>query len=172
MKPRPTLTRSWIPCPNDWTSSRWRSLSTVGCSCRRRTHLSFVRTIILQLQNKWWLHSNKKDSTSLPLRNCSDLKQALSILERLQQEAGEEPYVPCYSYQHSWHRIHLLHCGIGKILGVLLQSESQRRSKQSLVNERRDPSLMVLWWNPPKMPFKNSIYVVTDGSFTADVGLL
>ena len=37
----------------------------------------------------------------MPLRNFSDFKQALSTLERLQKEAGEEePYVPTYSYKH------------------------------------------------------------------------
>ena len=52
-------------------------------------------------KNKWWLHSNKQGSNTIPLRNRSDFKQALSSLERLQQEAGEEPYVPTtYSYKH------------------------------------------------------------------------
>ena len=50
-------------------------------------------------KNKWWLHSNKQGSNTIPLRNRSDFKQALSTLERLQQEAGEEPYVPPYSYK-------------------------------------------------------------------------
>ena len=36
-------------------------------------------------KNKWWLHLNKSGS---------DFKQALSTFERLQQEAGEEPFVP------------------------------------------------------------------------------
>ena len=48
----------------------------------------------------WWLHSKKQGSNTMPLRNRSDFKQALSTLERLQQEAGEEPYVPTYSYKH------------------------------------------------------------------------
>ena len=51
-------------------------------------------------KNKWWLHSNKQGSNTIPLRNRSDFKQALSTLERLQQEAGEEPYVPTYSNKH------------------------------------------------------------------------
>ena len=40
-------------------------------------------------KNKWWLHSNKQGSNTIPLRNRSDFKQALSSLERLklQQEA-------------------------------------------------------------------------------------
>ena len=38
-------------------------------------------------KNKWWLHSNKQGSNTLPLRNCSDFKQALSTLERLQKRS-------------------------------------------------------------------------------------
>ena len=33
-------------------------------------------------------------------RHRSDFKQALSTWQRLQQEAGEEPHVPTYSYKH------------------------------------------------------------------------
>ena len=51
-------------------------------------------------KNKWWLHLNKTGNNTQPVRNRSDFKQALSTLERLQQEAGEEPYVPTYSYKH------------------------------------------------------------------------
>ena len=73
----------------------------------------------------------------------------------------------------SWHRVHLIHGGIGKVLGGLLKkSESQGGGEQSLGKERRDPLLIVLWRKPEKMAFKNSIYYVTDGSFTPDSGLL
>ena len=41
-------------------------------------------------KNKWWLHLNKSGPDTLPLRKRSDFKQALSTLERLHQEAGEE----------------------------------------------------------------------------------
>ena len=51
-------------------------------------------------KNKWWLQSNKQGSNTIPLRNHSDFKQALSTLERVQQEAGEEQYVPTYSHKH------------------------------------------------------------------------
>ena len=36
----------------------------------------------------------------MPLRHRSDFKQVLSTLQRLQQEAGEEPHVLAYSYKH------------------------------------------------------------------------
>ena len=72
-----------------------------------------------------------------------------------------------------WHRVHLPHGGIGKIPGGLLKKpESQGGGKQSLDNERRDPLLIVLWRDPPKMAFKNSIHFVTDRSSTADGGVL
>ena len=54
----------------------------------------------LHYKNKWWLHSNKQGSNTMPLTNRSDFKQALSTLQRLQQEAGEEPHVPTSSYKH------------------------------------------------------------------------
>ena len=49
-------------------------------------------------KNKWWLHSNKSCSDTLPLRKRSDFKQALSTLERLHQEAGEEPFAVSYTH--------------------------------------------------------------------------
>ena len=50
-------------------------------------------------KNKWWLHSKTQGSNSMPLRHRSDFKQALSTLQRLQQEAGEEPHVPTFFLQ-------------------------------------------------------------------------
>ena len=51
-------------------------------------------------KSKWWLHSNKQGSNTVPLRHRSDFKQALSTMHRLQQEAGEEPHVSTYSNKH------------------------------------------------------------------------
>ena len=51
-------------------------------------------------KNEWWLHSNKQGSNTITFKHRSDFKQALSTLQRLQQEAGEEPHVPPYSYKH------------------------------------------------------------------------
>ena len=36
----------------------------------------------------------------MPLKHRPDFNQALSTLQRLQQEAREEPQVPTYSYKH------------------------------------------------------------------------
>ena len=54
----------------------------------------------LHYKRKWWLHSSKQGSNTMPLRHRPDFKQALSTLQRLQQEAGEEPQVPTYSFKH------------------------------------------------------------------------
>ena len=127
-------------------------------------------------KNKWWLHSNKSGSNTLPLRNRSDFKQALSTLERLQQEAGEEPYVLTYSYKHKqWQLAQSSSSTLWNWQDSWWSSwnsESQGGGKQSLENERGDALLIVLWRKPPKMAFKSSIHFVTDGSFTADGGLL
>ena len=73
----------------------------------------------------------------------------------------------------SWHRVHLPHGGTDKVHGGLLtfQKVKEEVSKVLRMNGE-DPLLIVLWRKPPKMAFKNSIHFVTDGSFTADGGLL
>ena len=48
-------------------------------------------------KSKWWLHSNKQGSNTVPLTQRPDFKQALSTLHRLQREAEEDPQVPTYS---------------------------------------------------------------------------
>ena len=121
--------------------------------------------------------SNKQGSNTIPLRNRSDFKKALSTLERLQQEAVEEPYVPTYSHKHKQWQLAQSSSSTWwnwqDSWWSSYNSESQGRSKQNLGKERRgDPLFIVLWREPQKMAFKNSIYFVTDGSFTADSGLL
>ena len=126
---------------------RWDVLADEDHTC----HLSEQE--YFYYKNKWWLHSNKSGSHTLPSRKRSDFKQALSTLERLQQEAGEEPVE------------------LARFLVVFLQFRKSKEASQVL-SERGDPSLIVFWREPPKMAFKNSIHFVTDRSFTADGGLL
>ena len=73
---------------------RWDALSDED-----HTHLLTAQEY-LHYENKWWLHSNKQGSNTMPLRHRPDFKQALSTLQRLQQVATEEPQVPPYSYKH------------------------------------------------------------------------
>ena len=112
----------------------------------------------------------------MPLRHRPDFKQALSTLQRLQQEAGEEPHVPTYSYKHtnngSWHSSSSSTWWNRQgSRWSSYNSESQERGEPSLEYTERPVSYSV-WQESSKMTFTNSIYFVTDGSFTADVGLL
>ena len=59
----------------------------MGRSCRKRSHLSYVRSRILPLQENWWVTLNKSGNDAQPVRKRSDFKQALSTLKRLYQEA-------------------------------------------------------------------------------------
>ena len=72
----------------------------------------------------------------MPLRNRSDFKQALFTLQRLQQEAGEEPQVPTYSYKHKQWQLDLLHGGIGKVLGGLLTIQKVKEEASQVMSER------------------------------------
>ena len=126
-------------------------------------------------KNQWWLHSNKSGSNTLPLRNRSDFKQALSTLQRLHQEAGEEPYVPTYFHKHKqWNSAQSSWSTWWNWQGSWWSScnSERQRGGNKVLRMNGDLLLMVLWRKPPKMPFKNSIHFVTDGSFTADGGLL
>ena len=127
-------------------------------------------------KNKWWFHSNKQGFSTMPSRNRSDFKQALSTLQRLQQEARgrtTRAYFILRSRNNgSWHRVHLLHGGIVKVPGDLLTIQKVKEEASQVLNERGDPFPIVFWRKPSKMAFTNSFYFGTDGSFTADGGPL
>ena len=72
----------------------------------------------------------------------------------------------------SWNRVHLQHGGIGKALGGLLTIQKVKEEVRQVLSERGDPLFVVLWQKPPRMALKSSLYLVTDGSLQADVGLL
>ena len=110
-------------------------------------------------KNKWWLHSNKQGSNTMPWRNrSSDFKQALSTVQRLQQESGERTT-----------RAYLL-----------LQAQTMAVGTEFIFYMVELARFLVVflqfrkffWRKPSKMALMNSIYFVTDGSFTADDGLL
>ena len=81
----------------------------------------------------------------MPLRHRSDFKQALSTLQRLLQEAGDEPYVPTNSYKHKqWEaRSSSSTCGIVKVHGGLLIIPNVKKEIHHVLSERRDPLLAV-----------------------------
>ena len=48
-------------------------------------------------KSKWWLHSNKQGSNTMPVTHRPEFKQALSTLQRLKLKAEGDPQVPTYS---------------------------------------------------------------------------
>ena len=96
-------------------------------------------------ESKWWHHSNKQGSDTMPLRHRSNFKQALSTLQRLQKEAGEEPQVLSCSHKHNGrHEVHLLHGGIDKVHGGLLIFPKVKKELRQVLNERGDLLVTVL----------------------------
>ena len=89
-------------------------------------------------KNKWWLHSNKQGSNTIPLRNRSDLKQALSTLHKKQEKNHTCLLTLTSTNNGSWHRVHLLHGGIGKIPGGLLTSQKVTEEASQVLSERGD----------------------------------
>ena len=94
-------------------------------------------------KNKWWFHSNKQGSSTMPLRHRSDFKQALSTLQRLQQETGERTtraYLLLQAQTKGGTKVHLLHGGIGKVPGGRLKIQKVKEASQ-IWSERGDPLL-------------------------------
>ena len=88
-------------------------------------------------KSKLRLHSKKQGSSTMPLRHRSNFKQAWSTLQRLQQEAGEEPQVLSCSHKHNGrHEVHLLHGGIGKVHGGLLIFPKIKKEMRQVLKER------------------------------------
>ena len=80
----------------------------------------------------------------MPLRHRLDFKQALSTLQRLQQEAGEEPQVLTLTNTNNGrHAVHLLHGGIGKVHGGLLIIPKVKTEMHQVLSERGDLLLAV-----------------------------
>ena len=69
-------------------------------------------------KNKWWLHSNKQGSNTIPLRNRSDFKQAPWNDYNKKREKNHTYLLTLTSTNNG--RVHLLHGGIGKVPGGLL----------------------------------------------------
>ena len=154
------------------------------------TTISVDDVMVLRMKITLTIWQHKKTSTitanggfiqinkvfyTLALRHRSDFQQALSTLERLQQEAGGEPHVPTYSYKHrqwearssssTWWN---WQCSWWSSYN----SESQEGGEQSLEWTRRPVTLQYLASFFGKWRSWYSICFVTDGSFTVDGGLL
>ena len=115
-------------------------------------------------KSEWWFHSKKQGSDTITLRHSPDFKQALSTLQRLQQEAGEEPQclLTLTNTNNGRHAVHLLHGGIGKVHGGLFIIPKVKTEMHQVLSERGDLLLAVYGKFLRKKTFMNSIYVVID----------
>ena len=96
--------------------------------------------------------------------------RALSTLQRLQQEAGEEPHVLAYSNRNQqWAQSSSSTWWNWQGSWWSYNSESQEGGEPSIEWTGRPVSCSI-WQESSKMTFTNSFFV-TDWSFTADGGL-
>ena len=115
-------------------------------------------------KSKWCLHSNKQFSNTLPLRHRPDSKRALSTLQRLQQEAGEEPHVRTYSHKHKQLEAQGSTSSSWNWQGSwwTLDYSASQEGDAPRKSERADLLLAVLGKLLRKKTSTNSIYFVTD----------
>ena len=167
--PWPIPTKSRFPCSNDWHSSRWRSLSTMGCSCGWRPHSPFDSTRILPL------HEQMVASFESARFDCHAI-EASFWFQRLQKEVEEELHVLTYSYKRKQLEFaqssSFLWCvGQGSWWFSVFHSESQDGDAPS-IEWTEWPDSCSIWQESSKMILTNSICLVTVGLCTTDVGLL
>ena len=121
------------------------------------------------VQKSLWGGGNSPSSSKQT--DCSWVFHAIDVLPLWRNGLRRATTTPSAN-NGSWHAVHLLHVGIGKAPGGLLTIQKVKKEASRVLSERSDPLLKVFWREPSKMAFTNSISFVTDGSFTADVGLL
>ena len=124
-------------------------------------------------QGNWWLHSNKQGSYTVPVTHRPDFKQALSTLQQLKKKKQKEPHKRPRTLTeiNNGHRVLLLG-GIGKVHdGGLLILMKVTMEMNQVLTEWSD-LLNSIWNNSSGQDFLAFNYFVTDGSFTADSGLL
>ena len=127
-------------------------------------------------KSKWWLHSNKQGSNTIPLTQRPDFKQAMSTLQNTidcnEKQKKTHKCLLTLTKVNNGHKVHLLHGGIGKVHGGLLILPKVLMEMHQVLNERSDLLIAVLGKILLDETFMNPIYCVTVGSFTADNGLL
>ena len=166
-------TRSRIPYSNDWKSSRWRTLSTMGCSCGWGSHAPFDSTRILPLQEQM-VASNKQGFDTMPLRHRSWFQASIVYFATIttSRKRTIRAYVLLQAQTMAVGTEFIFYMvELARFLMVFLNfTKSGRRWVKSCVNEAT--RFLHIWQDSSKLAFTNSICVVTVVSFTADGGLL
>ena len=95
---QPFVSHSFLTFQIDTRQSLAASIAEKLVATNRKLQLDWTQQEFNRMTGGSISRSRANDTQ--PLRKRSDFNQALSALERLQQEAGEEPYVPIYSCKH------------------------------------------------------------------------
>ena len=112
-------------------------------------------------KSKWWLHSNKQGSKTMPLTQRPDFKQASSTLHRLQQKQKKtHKCLLTLTNVNNGHRVLLLHGGIGKVQGGLLILPKVTMEMHQVLNKRGDLLIAVFGKILRDKTFMNSIYLL------------
>ena len=89
-------------------------------------------------KNRWWLHSNKQGSNTMPLRHRSDFKHCLLCNDyNKKQEKNHMCLLILTSPNNGRHKVHLLHGGIGKVPGGLLKIQKVKKEVSQVLSERK-----------------------------------
>ena len=111
-----------------------------------RPHSPFDCTRILSLyQSKWWLHSNKQGSNTMPLTQRPDFKHCLLCIDcnKKQKETHKCPLT--LTEINNRHRVLPLHGGIGKVHGGLLIHQKVTTEMHQVLKERGDLLNCSIW---------------------------
>ena len=78
----------------------------------------------------------------------------------MKQENNHTYFLTLTNTNNGRHAVHLLHGGIGLVLGGLLTIQKAKKEASQVLSERYDPLLVVFWRDSSKMTFTNSIYLL------------
>ena len=121
-------------------------------------------------KSNWWFRSNQTGSNTLPVEHRPDFQQALSTLQQLKQKE-EGALQTSTNSLFNQQCAQILHGGIGKVHGGLLIPVKVTMEMNQVLTEWSD-LLNSIWNNSSGQDFLEFNYFGTDGSFTADSGLL
>ena len=170
--PWPIPPRSRIPYSNDWKSSRWRILSTMGCSCGWRSHSPFDSTRILPqseqmvasfkltrfshhvIEASFWFQASIFNLATIAINSRRRTTSAYSSKHQLWEAQSSSS--TWWNWQGSWWSSYI--------------SESQGGEPSFEWTVR--PVACSISKESSKLAFTNSICFVTVGSFTAAGGLV
>ena len=128
-------------------------------------------------KNKWWLHSNKSGSDTLPLRDdvlisskrCLPWNVDIKKLER----NHSCPLKLTSTNNGSRHRVRPLHGGNGKIPGGLLKIQKVKEEASKVLGMNGETVIDVTLAKTSEDGFQKDQFIFgTERSFTADGGLL